>query len=1027
MLLSLAINFNAIQSLAPTTTNAQHAKQQPRNRCLGSVYTGTIGLNLQKVWYSLLRRKSPVTGHATLQIDAPQRIGNVLNAVTSFIRIKNAAGAALVVAALCTVAFSAVSLQPENDAQAQNAKRIIVSTPTAATEGGTNGSLTVKLSAEPSGEVDVDIKSTDTGALQLNANDPNATTGQTTVSLDFNANNYSTPQTVYLVAQSDTDGANESVTLEVEPESDPLETVDPDYRALEKFTVSAPVNDDDQIITFNLDSSADDAAACSTLGSAIDASNLLIVNEEDENNYCVRLGTHPSNQQNGEPKQWADAAAQAANPVTVNISSDNTDITVSPATLNFTGDLTTAGDTSGTWRVAQSVVVSAKDDKDVTPDTETATLSHAATGGGYSLGADETDSQITVTVRDNDPGIAITEMTEGGFVLEDEQAPDVFRVSLTTQDTDTSNVTVTISEVIADGATSQLSSGTLVFDNSLTTFTSNIGITRTVSFTTADDDVAGEAYSPLKLKITASDDIAKTAGGYGLASDPTTVFVDMTIVDDDRKPGVTINPTTLNIDEGKTKAYTVVLDAAPTNDPSTAGVQINMAIKDNKGGIFIDADASTAGNQQTIEFRSGNPGVTDPWNRWFMPRTVTVIAATDADASDDLGIIIGHTITQVGNEALYTGVTKGLVDVTVNVTDTTPKDLVPADPSGQINIRKITPSVKSVTVSAGDTVRLMVNVYALDNNLLQKLADAVEFDWTANGVAIPGTAKGANDPHNAEISYTAPSSPGTYIVKAKLAGNECLYTGTGDDYGKNCEAEFEVKVRRSAPAAEPTAVPVNPLGEIPDIISGNDGKQYEVFTPEEGGTFDGDSHSITAGSGIVPSGEYIGVRMDGAGSASNAGMTAHRYTLVGDAFTVSVADSAGEAINSYALNGAAKVCLPLPAAARSNISDIALVVKMSDGSLQVLSGTVRIAGAAGPDVCGHVSSIPATVAVGTAGAPAAFTPTPEPTSTPEPPETGGTAPSNGAPLALILLLGIATAAIGTFLLTGRRRGRQTSR
>ena len=589
-----------------------------------------------------------------------------MTTVTPLVRIKNVARAALVVAALCAITFGAISSQPENDAQAQNAKMIIVSTPTAATEGGTNGSLTVKLSAEPSGEVDVDIKSTDTGALQLNANDPNATTGQTTVSLDFNANNYSTPQTVYLVAQSDTDGANESVTLEVEPDSDPLETVDEHYRALEKFTVSAPVNDDDQVITFNLDSSADDAAACSTLGSAIDTTNLLIVNEEDENNYCVRLGTHPSNQQNGEPKQWADAAAQAANPVTVNISSDNTDVTVSPATLNFTGDLTTAGDTSGTWRVAQSVVVSAKDDKDVTPDTETATLSHAATGGGYSLGADETDSQITVTVRDNDPGIAITEMTEGGFVLEGEQAPDVFRVSLATQDTDTSNVTVTISEVIADGATSQLSSDTLVFDNSLATFTSNIGITRTVSFTTADDEVAGEAYSPLKLKITASDGIAKSARGYGLASDPTTVFVDMTIVDDDRAPGVTIdtdpktpgNQNTLTVDEGQSMTYTVVLDAAPTADPSSAGVQINMAIKDNKGGIFIDADASTAGHQQTIEFRSGNPGVTDSWNRWFMPRTVNIIAATDADMEDDT-VVIGHTITTLEGETEYVGVTKG--------------------------------------------------------------------------------------------------------------------------------------------------------------------------------------------------------------------------------------------------------------------------------------------------------------------------------------------------------------------------------
>ena len=608
------------------------------------------------------------------------------------------------------------------------------------------------------------------------------------------------------------------------------------------------------------------------------------------------------------------------------------------------------------------------------------------------------------------------------YVLENVPV-DGFKLNIASKPNLNETVTVSVAEVDANGdpvqaADSQFATGNGQPSFDATTFTdSAVAGYRTVTFTPKSDDDTLD--SDVYLKVTA------TGGGYdGVVTDPPIKF---TIVDSGRDPGVRISPPTLDIKEGKSRTYSVVLDAAPSNTEPGAGVQVNLAIKDNKGGIFIDADASTVGNQQTIEFRSGNPGVTDSWNRWFMPRTVTVIAATDADASDDLRILIGHTITTLGGETEYVGVTKGLVDVTVNVTDTTPKDLVPADPSGQINIRKITPSVKSVTVSAGDTVRLMVNVYALDNNLLQKLADAVEFDWTANGVAIPGTAKGANDPHNAEISYTAPSSPGTYIVKAKLAGNECLFAGTGDDYGKNCEAEFEIKVRRSAPAAEPTPVPVNPLGEIPDIISGNDGKQYEVFTPEEGGTFDGDSHSITTGSGIVPSGEYIGIRMDGAGSASNAGMTAHRYTLVGDAFAISVADSAGEGINSYALNGAAKVCLSLPAAARSNISDIALVVKMSDGSLQVLSGTVRIAGASGPDVCGHVSSIPATVAVGTAGAPAAFTPTPEPTSTPEPPETGGTAPTNGAPLALLLILGIAAAALGTFLLAGRRRGRQTSR
>ena len=964
----------------------------------------------------------------------------MLNTVTSLIRIKNVAATALIVAALCAVAFSAISMHPQDDAQAQATAGITITPMTINTvEGATSASdtpplqtFTVVLDDKPTGNfVQVDIRPSDLSLATVEV------TGDSTLNriLDLNQNQigvylrffpsspnaWNEPQSVTVTPHAnDANGVDEETTLDVRVND--LLTADTRYTDLDDQSVTVNIADNDQGITANIDSGSP-TGDCSSVGNEISDSDLFEVDEGDNvgENYCVKLAAAPR----------AVADGETAEAITVTITSDNPDVTFdtdrgtagNQNTLTFKGDV---GSTEGSWNTYVPVQVFVAHDVDdpPIPDEETATLSHAATGGGYSLDADDSKAQTTVTLRDDDPGIAITGMTEGGLVLEGEpsqHATQHFRVSLTTQDTTTSEVTVTITEVIAAGASSQLTPNTLQFDNGQATFSSNIGITRTVDFTPADDSATDTNHedSPLQLKITASDGTEKSAGGYGTVADPTEVLVDLTIVDDERAPGVTIEPTTLNIDEGKSKTYNVYLDSAPTADPSSAGVQINMAIKDNKGGIFVDGDASTAGNQQTIEFRSGNPGATDSWNRWFIPRMVTVIAATDADMSDDMEIMIEHTITVLAGETKYADVTKGLDDVTVNVTDTTTKAPTPAGGYGQVDIRSVSPSVKGVTVSAGDTVRLMVNVYALENNLLQKLADRVGFDWTVNGVAIPDTGGNGND----EISYTAPSSPGTYIVKATLMGNECLYTGTGDDYGKNCEAEFEIKVRRSAPAAEPTAVPVNPLGEIPDIISGNDGKQYEVFTPEEGGTFDGDSHSITAGSGIVPSGEYIGVRMDGAGSASNAGMTAHRYTLVGDAYMISVADSAGEAINSYALNGAAKVCLPLPAEARSNISDIALVVKLSDGSLQVLSGTVRIAGASGPDVCGHVSSIPATVAVGTAGAPAAFTPTPEPTSTPEPPETGGTAPTNGAPLALILLLGIATAAIGTFLLAGRRATR----
>ena len=68
-------------------------------------------------------------------------------------------------------------------------------------------------------------------------------------------------------------------------------------------------------------------------------------------------------------------------------------------------------------------------------------------------------------------------------------------------------------------------------------------------------------------------------------------------------------------------------------------------------------------------------------------------------------------------------------------------------------------------------------------------------------------------------------------------------------------------------AVEPTPAPSNPAGAIPTILTDPDGNQYEVFTPEGGGTFTGDDSSLSAGPGVVPNGEIVGLRISEGGSA----------------------------------------------------------------------------------------------------------------------------------------------------------------
>ena len=236
-------------------------------------------------------------------------------------------------------------------------------------------------------------------------------------------------------------------------------------------------------------------------------------------------------------------------------------------------------------------------------------------------------------------------------------------------------------------------------------------------------------------------------------------------------------------------------------------------------------------------------------------------------------------------------------------------------------------------------------------------------------------------------------------------------------------AAISTSVTTDTPTPVATNTPSNPDGEIPSTLIDGDGNQYEVFTPEEGGNFDGDAFSITATRGAVQNGEYIGVRMYESDAASNTGETHQRYTLGGNQYRIDVvdpgidvADSEGASVMPYRLNTPAEVCMPLPPELNASINDATILTTNPDGTLAVISSSVRV-GTSGTQICGDISELPALIAVGKQGTPAAIpAPTPEPT--PEAPETGGASPSAAAILWLILL-GAAVATLSVFVVKRR--------
>ena len=335
-------------------------------------------------------------------------------------------------------------------------------------------------------------------------------------------------------------------------------------------------------------------------------------------------------------------------------------------------------------------------------------------------------------------------------------------------------------------------------------------------------------------------------------------------------------------------------------------------------------------------------------------------------------------------------------------------------------IFRIAPTISSVILPAGEKVRLGVDVYGMQNIRDNSLAyeHKITFQWSSSppGGSFKEADRDADvdsKVDDREVIYTTPREPGIYTLKAFVDRMVC---GDDDGLDDGCFAEIEVTVRRSAAPPSPTAIPANPAGEIPSVIVDDDGNQYEVFTPEEGGRFEGDGVSVVAEPGAVPNGEIIGVRADTDGEASNIGRTQDRVTLSGSYYGIYAVDASGQALNGYLLDDPINVCLPVPSRFTSNISQLAMVSERPDSTFATLSSSVRLS-TSGVLICGALSEVSARLAVGNLGSPSAL-PSPTPLPTPIDPDTGGgTIPISA--FVLLLILGTTLAVLSLALVRGR--------
>ncbi len=470
--------------------------------------------------------------------------------------------------------------------------------------------------------------------------------------LTFSPTDWETAQTVTVSARRDADGLDGTAVFV----HDPLSS-DPNYERLSLSIdpVTATEDDDDPI------------------GVTVSRESLTAAEGGSDGRYTVRLATEPT----------------AAVTVTVTkAAGGDADLTASPTTLTFS---------TRDWLAAQNVFVRAVEDDDGLAGT--ATFEHTAASSDSTYDTTDTPTlsiaSVTATEIENDLiGVTVSEMeisvSEGGSAT--------YTVKLDTAPAAAVTVTVTA----GGDADLTASPTTLTFDDT------DWNTVQTVTVTAAEDDDGLDGTATFTHTADSSDTTYDTDNTLSIDS------VEATEADDDR--GVTVSETTIDVDEGGSAEYTVVLDTEPT-------AAVTVTVSKVAGG-----DGDLTASPATLTFTVGNSG------NWNTAQTVTVSAAEDTEGLEGTATF-AHT--SASGDAGYAGLGIDSVEATE----------VENDPGVRVTVAD--PFLVAEGGSATYTVALMTQPTAAVTVTVSKVAG--DDDLTASPATLTFTGGNSGNWDTAQV------------------------------------------------------------------------------------------------------------------------------------------------------------------------------------------------------------------------------------------------------------------------------------
>ena len=477
----------------------------------------------------------------------------------------------------------------------------------AVTEGQT-AQYRVELTARPTASVTITPSAT---GLSFNPS-----------SVSFSTSNWSAAKLITVTPANDLDGRDESVTVTH------AGSASGGYNALTLDDLTVTVTDDDD----------PGPLVANASGVAITA---ITVAEGAASNNTYRLSL------NTEPSSNVTVALTKA-------SGDSADVTFAPSSVVFTPGAPQAGDPSGAarWNSPQTITISAAQDDDARND-DTATITHTtsvASGGDSDYASKTADLAVTIT-DDDSPGLVVSATSIGVI----EGSTQTYSLKLASEPSADVAVTPQCTAAAPSCAGLTFSGGA----SGVFTFTTgNWDTTQEVTVSATDNNAADGARSATITHAVSSldsmNDPADTQyNGVAFAS----ANVRAAVTDDDA-PGVTVNPTSVSVEEEDATgaSYSVRLATQPS-------ANVVIAVSTNNSDVTF--------TPSTLTFAPSGAGI------WSSAQSVTVKANNDPDAQDETGALSHRASSSDSN---YNGI--AISGVSVAVTDNDEDGVDVSDPSG---------------------------------------------------------------------------------------------------------------------------------------------------------------------------------------------------------------------------------------------------------------------------------------------------------------------------------------------------------